>query len=123
MSERISFKDIYEEYQPKILHYLSRLVGHHEAEDTFQEVFEKVNRGLEGFRGQSKLSTWIYRIATNTALDRLRSPSFRHRSEHTALGDSAEVQDRNPWTGQTKIATDQELGLLPYSPSTVCFWH
>jgi RNA polymerase sigma-70 factor (ECF subfamily) len=109
MSETISFNDIYVEYQPKILHYLSRLMGDQEAEDTFQEVFEKVNRGLEGFRGQSKLSTWIYRIATNAALDRLGSSSFKHRSEHTALVDNAEVQDRNPWTGQPKIATDQEL--------------
>ena len=40
-----------------------------------QVVFEKVNRNLENFKGESKLSTWIYRIATNTALDKLKSPS------------------------------------------------
>ncbi|MFC1812539.1 sigma factor [Thermodesulfobacteriota bacterium] len=49
-----------------MLRYLSRLIGVHEAADIAQKVFEKANRSLEGFKGDSKLSTWLYRIATNT---------------------------------------------------------
>ena len=109
MSGEIDFKEIYEEFQPKIRHYLSRLAGPTEAEDLTQEVFEKVSNALKGFKGDSKLSTWLYRIATNTALDRLRSSSFRGASENTPLEDSAGVQDRNFWTGQTKTSTDQEF--------------
>jgi len=52
------------------------MVGEYEAEDLTQEVFIRVNRALDKFRGESELSTWIYRIATNAALDRLRNPSF-----------------------------------------------
>ena len=109
MRREIDFKKIYEEFQPKIFHYLSRLAGPVEAEDLTQEVFQKVSRGLEGFKGESKLSTWLYRIATNTALDKLRSSSFRRASEHTPLEDSTGVQDRDVWTGQTKNSTDQEV--------------
>jgi RNA polymerase sigma-70 factor (ECF subfamily) len=109
MNENTVFNEIYEEYQPKIRFYLSRLAGPAEAENLTQEVFEKVSSALEGFKGESKLSTWLYRIATNTALDRLRSSSFRRVSEHTPLEDSAGVQDSNIWTGQRKTSTDQEV--------------
>ena len=68
---------LYDEFRPKIRRYLSRLLGTTEAEDLTQEVFVKVSQALPSFRGESKVSTWIYRIATNTAFDRLRSPAFR----------------------------------------------
>ena len=74
MSMEIDFNEVYEEFHPKILHYLSRLTNPHEAEDIAQEVFEKVNRSLRNFKGESKLSTWLYRIATNTAIDRMPIP-------------------------------------------------
>jgi RNA polymerase sigma-70 factor (ECF subfamily) len=109
MSEGFDFKEIYQEFQPKILHYITRLTGNREAEDVTQEVFEKISRSLEGFRGESKLSTWIYRIATNTALDKLRSPSFKRSYEQTQLEDIAEAEDGNTWTGHTETPTDQNL--------------
>jgi RNA polymerase sigma-70 factor (ECF subfamily) len=73
----ISFAEIYGEFEPKIRRYLSRLVGRTESEDLTQEVFAKVSQALPEFRGDSKASTWVYRIATNAAFDRLRSPSTR----------------------------------------------
>ncbi len=80
MENQPEFSEIYEQYYPQIVRYLSRMVGEHSAEDVAQVVFEKVNRGLADFQGRSKLSTWIYRIATNAALDNLKSmaakPSF-----------------------------------------------
>ncbi len=69
------FPGIYSTYYPKIVGYLRRIVGESEAEDVAQEVFVKVNAGLAGFRGESQLSTWIYRIATNAAMDHVRSSS------------------------------------------------
>lgn len=70
----LEFQHIYDAFRPKIYRYLARLTGADEADDLTQEVFIKVNRGLKGFRGESKLSTWIYRIATNAAMDLLRRP-------------------------------------------------
>jgi RNA polymerase sigma-70 factor (ECF subfamily) len=76
MSEK-KFPDIYREFYPKITQYLTRLVGEHEAEDVAQIVFEKVNNNLSTFKGESKISTWVFKIATNAALDRLRSPAYK----------------------------------------------
>jgi RNA polymerase sigma-70 factor (ECF subfamily) len=68
------FQEIFTVYYPKIVRYLRRLIGEVEAEDVAQEVFVKVNKALDGFRGESSLSTWIYRIATNAAMDHRRKP-------------------------------------------------
>lgn len=76
MTTKNSFTDIYNEFFPKIKRYLTRLLREDEAEDLTQVVFEKVNRNLENFRGESKLSTWIYRIATNVVRDRVKSTSY-----------------------------------------------
>jgi RNA polymerase sigma-70 factor (ECF subfamily) len=109
MNMEIDFNEVYEEFHLKILHYLSRLTNPHEAEDIAQEVFEKVNRSLRNFKGESKLSTWLYRIATNTTIDRMRSPSFRRSSEHTSLDEDTGTEDRNVWSGHTKTHIDQTV--------------
>ncbi len=82
------FTVLYGEYYPKIAGYLRRLVGEAEAEDVAQETFVKVGRSLGGFRGESSLSTWIYRIATNTALDHLRRAGQAGNEERTGAGDA-----------------------------------
>lgn len=80
----LDFRKIHDDYWPKILRYLARLVGEQEAEDLTQEVFIRINDAIKSFRGESQLSTWIYRIATNAAVDRLRSPSFQ-RTAHRGV--------------------------------------
>ena len=86
-----SFQEIYERFQPGVLRFLSRLVGQEEAEDVAQEVFLRVDRGLEGFRGESSMGTWIYRIARNAALDRLRSqPAWLENARQLRAHDSDE---------------------------------
>ena len=77
-SQAPNFSSVYDEFYNKILHYLKRLVGEFEAEEVAQTVFEKISRNLSSFKGESKLSTWIYRVATNTALDKLKSQSFKY---------------------------------------------
>jgi RNA polymerase sigma-70 factor, ECF subfamily len=56
-----------------------------EALDLSQEVFLRVFRTLHGFRGQSALRTWIYRIAINQARNRQRSWTRRRRKDHQSL--------------------------------------
>ena len=94
MSVAISgFDAIHAEFRPKIMRYLTGLVGPDEAEDICQNVFLKIHAGLKDFRGEASLSTWIYRIATNAALDRLRARSFGQSahvaSEAEAPGDAS----------------------------------
>ncbi len=71
------FQEIYNDYYPKLVRYLTRLAGEADAEDLTQETMVKISSGLDGFRGDSTLSTWIYRIATNVARDRFRSAAFK----------------------------------------------
>ena len=73
----LDFPSLYADFYPRIMRYLRRLVGESEAEDLAQETFIKASQGLEGFRGEAQVSTWLYRIATNLAIDRLRSPSYQ----------------------------------------------
>ena len=71
------FQHVYDEFQPRIRRYLTRLAGPGQADDLSQETFTRVSQALAGFRGEAALSTWIYRIATNVAFDRARSPGFQ----------------------------------------------
>ena len=110
---QLEFQNIYADFQPKILRYLAGLVGDDEAEDLAQETFIKIERGLESFRGESQLSTWIYRIATNTAMDRVRSPSFQRstRSEpgdQPDSGDLEEIPDCDPISGEPAVSLEKD---------------
>jgi RNA polymerase sigma-70 factor, ECF subfamily len=85
--DRPDFQEIYKSFHPKIVRYIERLAGPLEAEDLAQEVFVRIDRSLEGFRGESRLSTWIYRIATNVVLDWLRSSSYLKMTQKKPLED------------------------------------
>jgi RNA polymerase sigma-70 factor (ECF subfamily) len=78
--------EIYKTYSQRIVLYLSRFVGKDDAEDLMQEVFIRVFNSLKSFQGNSKISTWVYKIATNTAIDKLKSANYRNgRSKTTSL--------------------------------------
>jgi RNA polymerase sigma-70 factor, ECF subfamily len=67
-----TFESAYAAYRPAIRRHLARLVGETEADDLTQEVFVKALAGLADLRDPGRLKAWLYRVATNTALDRLR---------------------------------------------------
>lgn len=107
------FHNIYSTHHQKIRLYLERLIGKEEAEDLTQEVFLKVNQGLKDFKGKSKLSTWIYRIATNCALDKLRSQSFQQnkgiRSFSDIKKDSIEPGSQNIFSKEKEPSLDRQV--------------
>ncbi|UCD83070.1 MAG: hypothetical protein JSW26_17875 [Desulfobacterales bacterium] len=82
------------------------LLGEQEAEDSVQEVFAKVSSSLDSFEGQSKLSTWVYRIATNTAIDKFGLAS---RDMHPA---------RPPWKATPEMRTTLHPSFKHIPPST-----
>ncbi len=84
IDHQLSFQDIYDEFQPRIRRYLTRLTGENEGEDLAQEVFARINHALEDFRGESGVATWVYRIATNVARD-------RHRQSVSRGGDAQSI--------------------------------
>ncbi len=103
------FQDVYDAYHPRILRYVTRLVGEAEAEDLTQEIFIKVSQGLESFRGESQLSTWLYRIATNAAIDKSRAVSFRQGAEEMGLEDADESEAAVAWTVEEGPSLEQKL--------------
>lgn len=60
------------------------------------DVFEKAHRALPDHRGESRVSTWLYRIATYAALDRLRSRAVRERDDAVANGGDETDHDHRP---------------------------
>lgn len=79
----IQFTDIFNTYQKTIYNYVLRMVRNKDiAEELTQEIFIKTYKSLPSFRGDSKLSTWIYGIATNSCLDYFRTSEFK-KSEKT----------------------------------------
>ncbi|NTU52500.1 MAG: RNA polymerase sigma factor [Chlorobiaceae bacterium] len=78
-SERL-FSDLVTEHQDMVVNTCYRFVFNREdAEDLAQEVFVEVHRSLDKFREESKLSTWIYRIAVSKSLDHLRRQKRKKR--------------------------------------------
>ncbi len=63
------FRKLLEKYMRPIYWHIRRtVISHEDAQDATQETFVRIYRSIGQFRGESSLSTWIYRIATNEAL-------------------------------------------------------
>ncbi|HJO37186.1 MAG: sigma-70 family RNA polymerase sigma factor [Vicinamibacterales bacterium] len=80
--------ELVEQQQRMVYGLAYHLLGdHHEALDLSQEVFLRVFRTIHGFRGQSALRTWIYRIVVNQARNRQRWWRRRRRDAQVSLDD------------------------------------
>jgi RNA polymerase sigma-70 factor, ECF subfamily len=102
-----TFNEIFDEYHPRVLRYLKRIVNPDDAEDLSQEVFDKINKGLNKFQGRSSLSTWIYRITTNTAIDKSRSAAYKYERERHSFEDEKSHESSGATTVKASPATDQ----------------
>jgi RNA polymerase sigma-70 factor (ECF subfamily) len=71
-TDTLDFQSVDDRFRPRVLRYVARIAGAGDADDLAQQVMLRISEGLPRFRGESSLSTWIYRIATNVALDHLR---------------------------------------------------
>lgn len=72
------YSEIVERYQKKLFVYLYRLIrSKEEAEDILQDVFIKVLKNLESYDTKRKFSSWIYRIAHNEAVNRIKKKSLK----------------------------------------------
>ena len=88
-----AFEKIIEEYQNIVYSIALRMAGNEtDAFDMAQEVFIKLYRNLSKFDGRSKLSTWIYRVASNTCLDELKKRK-RIRDNTKSLNEEFETAD------------------------------
>lgn len=67
------YKKIYNENYKFVRNILKKSINHNDLEDATQEVFFRVYKGLNKFKGESKIETWIYKITENVSIDYKRS--------------------------------------------------
>jgi len=81
-----AFEELLFRYQRRIFNLALRFLRvPDEAEDVTQEIFVKVFRSLEGFRGDSKFSTWLYMVAANHCRNRIKYLKRRHYYDGESL--------------------------------------
>lgn len=79
------FRTLVIKYQERLYYHIRRMVlDHDDTDDVLQNTFMKVHKGIQGFREQSGLYTWLYRIATNEAITFLKG---RKRKQVQSLDD------------------------------------
>ena len=87
------FEELVRRYQDKVYALAARMVGGTgDAEDIAQEAFLKAFRGLEGFKGEAKFPTWLYRITWNLGTDWLRRNRKPGRRD-SSIEEAGEVPD------------------------------
>jgi RNA polymerase sigma-70 factor (ECF subfamily) len=107
--ESIDFDRLVLELKDKVFNLCFRFLGNYEeADDCAQETFVKVYRCLKNFRGDSSVSTWVYRIAVNTCKNRVASAQYRNNRRAIRLdGPVADGEDERPFEiGDEKLSPD-----------------
>ncbi|MBN2541452.1 RNA polymerase sigma factor [bacterium] len=89
--DETALNDLIDRYSELVLNTCYGFVRHHEdAEDIAQEVFVQFYSSIHKFRGEAKLSTWLYRIAMNSSIDFLRHQKGRKKREVADYRDELE---------------------------------
>ena len=125
--DRAAFGQLVDEYKDKIYNYVARMLNDpSEAEDVTQEAFLRAYKSLPRFRGASSFHTWLYRIASNLAIDVVRKrkrqdPTFSldeplesddGEYERELPDESGGPEDRTS-TRETRIAVRRAIMELP----------
>jgi len=107
-----AFTEMVRSYQHRVFNIVYRILGDRaESEEVAQEVFIAVFKHIDGFRGDSKFSTWLFRIATNRAKNRAKYRARRNRDRHRDIDDTpASEVDQNPVGGETDRPDREAMG-------------
>jgi len=121
-----AFGRLVEMHQDRVYRTAARLVGPEDALDVAQEVFLRAHRELGRFRGRSALSTWLYRMAVNTALNQLRGKRrelARRESFGPGVSPGPPAPDRPLLEGELREAVWRAIDALPERQRTAVTLH
>ena len=108
-----AFNELVRLYQGRIFRLVFRMIGDRaEAEDLSQEVFVTVFKAIKNFRGDSKLSTWMYRVATNHCKNRIKYLGRRghgKKKELDEIADAAAIESATMNTSAQVPRPDEAL--------------
>jgi RNA polymerase sigma-70 factor (ECF subfamily) len=118
-NDDLAYDELVRTYSASLFHVAYRMLGDSaEASDVVQEVFLKVFRNVGGFKGESALRTWIFKIAFSEILNRLRWWKRRYRSstvslddDHEGRGNGFSVTDSGPTPEQALQSREQEMAI------------
>ena len=115
-----AFDTLFQRWAGPLLRYLERMVRDTAAaEELCQEAFLRVHRARERYRPEARFSTWLYRIATNLALNELRRPRRKAVHRSTESEDAPELAAESPATDDVVearrrgAAVEEALEQLP----------
>ena len=117
--DEVGYTYLVGKYHRQIIHFLYRMV-HNEAvaEELAQEVFLRVYRSRESYRAEAKFSTWLYRIATNLAVNHARdtkhertAPTLELDSVDQETGTTPEVADDDPNIEQRMLREERMAAI------------
>lgn len=113
---RDAFDVIVERHRRAVYQLCYRFVPNHEdASDLAQDVFVRAYRGLRGFKGQSALGTWLYRIGVNVCLNRLsvKAPKMEAFEAVERVDTRVEAADRTLVRAETAQQVRAAIARLP----------
>ena len=90
-----NFKSVFETHKDRVFNTVLSLLQHQQdAEDVTQEVFVRAYETMADFKGDAKISTWLYRIAVNTSINHLKAKKTKKRSGFlvSIFGDKSEAK-------------------------------
>lgn len=107
--DRAALREIYEATSDRVFRLMVRMVGQQDADDLTQQTFVRAFTKLDQFNGESKFETWLYRLATNEALQHLRREKHRRTKELVVEPTvrHADHVDQNERAAMVRTALDQ----------------
>ncbi len=97
-------------YHRAIIHFLFRMVRNESvAEELAQEVFLRVYRSRESYRAEAKFTTWLYRIATNLAVNHARDTKYERSAQTIYLDAPDEESGTTPDVADDQLTVEQQM--------------
>lgn len=117
--DEASFNYLVQKYHRPMIHFLFRMVHNQAvAEELAQDVFLRVYRSRESYRAEAKFTTWLYRIATNLAVNHARDTRHERAAQNVYLdapdeetGTTPDVADDVP-TVEQKLVRDERMAAI-----------
>ena len=117
--DEAAFNFLVEKHHRPVIHFLYRMVRNQAvAEELAQEVFLRVYRARDSYRAEAKFSTWLYRIATNLAVNHARDTKYERTAQTVYLdapdeetGTTPDVADDEP-SAEQRLMTNERMAAI-----------
>ena len=123
-----AFEELYRQHARRLFGLIVRMIGSvDDAEDLLQEVFLQAHRKLAGFRGDSALGTWLYRLTMNHCLDHLRARQVRMNRATESLDEEGAEEPAAPApavpAAVSRLDLERAINMLPDGARAVFLLH